>query len=135
MAKLTDRQRKKIVAEYVAGDGSITQRTLAARYHVSQKTVSKILSDGNVSQKVLEKKNENTMSMLAYLDNQTGLVQEIIDKILLSANVDIENVPLRDRMGALKILSNIFVDKDKVATDKDIHIDVTVKDLTDGCDV
>ena len=111
MSKLTDGQRKQIVAEYVAGDGSITQRTLAARYHVSQKTVSKILSDENVSQKVSDKKAENTMSMLAYLDSQTGLVQDIIGKILVSANEDVENVPLRDGTGALKILADLFADK------------------------
>ena len=111
MSKLTDRQKKQIAAEYVAGDGNISQRTLAARYHVSQKTVSKILSDENVSQKVSEKKAENTMSMLAYLDSQTGLVQDIIGKILVSANEDVENVPLRDGTGALKILADLFADK------------------------
>ena len=35
------------------------------------------------------------MSMLAYLDSQTGLVQDIVGKILVSANEDVENVPLR----------------------------------------
>lgn len=51
------------------------------------------------------------MSMLAYLDSQTGLVQDIIGKILVSANEDVENVPLRDRMGALKILADLYADK------------------------
>ena len=51
------------------------------------------------------------MSMLAYLDSQTGLVQDIIEKILVSANEDVENVPLRDRTGALKILADLFADK------------------------
>ena len=51
------------------------------------------------------------MSMLAYLDSQTGLVQDIIGKILVSANEDVENVPLRDGTGALKILADLYADK------------------------
>lgn len=51
------------------------------------------------------------MSMLAQLDSQTGLVQDIIGKILVSAYEDVENVPLRDGTGALKILADLFADK------------------------
>ena len=108
MSKLTDRQKKQIAAEYVAGDGKISQRTLAARYHVSQKTVSKILSDANISQKVFEKKAENTLSMLAYLDSRKDEAQSLIDMILYSSVKDIEKASLRDKMGALKILSDTF---------------------------
>lgn len=108
MSKLTDRQRKQLVAEYVAGDGNISQRTLAIKYGVSQKTVSKILSDEKVKQKVSDKKAENTLSMIAYLDSQLNIVQELIGKILVTAGNDIEKAPLRDKMGALKILSETF---------------------------
>jgi len=50
VGKLTDRQRKQIIAEYVAGDGKISQRELAERYQVSQKTISKILGAFALSQ-------------------------------------------------------------------------------------
>ena len=108
MAKLTDRQRKRIVAEYIEGDGRVSQRMLAERYHISQKTVSKILSDADTSQKVLEKKAENTRSMLEYLDERKGQAQSLIDQILSSAGKDIEKACLRDKIGALKILSEVF---------------------------
>lgn len=36
MAKLTDRQRKQIIAEYVEGDGKVSQQKLADKYHVSR---------------------------------------------------------------------------------------------------
>lgn len=108
MAKLTDRQRKRIVAEYIEGDGRVSQRALAQRYHISQKTVSKILSDADTSQKVLEKKAENTRSMLEYLDERKGQAQSLIDQILSSAGKDIEKACLRDKIGALKILSEVF---------------------------
>ena len=108
MSKLTDRQKKQIAAEYVAGDGNISQRTLAAKYHVSQKTVSKILSDANITQKVLEKKAENTLSMMAYLDSRKDSVQSLMEQILSSSAHDIDKASLRDKMGALKILADSF---------------------------
>lgn len=112
MSKLTDRQRKQLVAEYVAGDGNISQRTLAIKYGVSQKTVSKILSTSEVRDKVSQKKAENDLSMLAYLESRVAAVQDLIDEILDSAKGDIVGAPLRDKMGALKILSETFTPKD-----------------------
>lgn len=135
MSKLTDRQKKQIAAEYVAGDGNISQRTLAARYHVSQKTVSKILSEANITQKVLEKKAENTLSMLAYLDSRKDEAQSLIDRILTSSAKDIEKASLRDKIGALKILSDVFckTSESTSANDNKRHITVEfVESQKDG---
>ena len=106
MAKLTDRQRKQIIAEYV--EGGISQRALAKKYNVSQKTISTILSNTEVRQKVLDKKNENTLSMLAFLDSRKEKAQSLMDAILDFARADIKKAPLRDKMGAFKILSESF---------------------------
>ena len=106
MAKLTDRQRKQIIAEYAGG--GISQRELAERYQVTQKTISKILNTEEVYQKVSEKKEENTRSMLAFLDSRKEKAQSLMDAILDSARSDIKKAPLRDKMGAFKILSESF---------------------------
>ncbi len=106
MAKLTDRQRKRIIAEYV--DGGISQRALAKRYHVSQKTISKILRDEKVLQKVSLKKKENVEDMLAFLDLRKQSAMSLIDRLLAAAETKVENAPLRDQMGAIKILSEVF---------------------------
>ena len=106
MAKLTDRQRKQIIAEYASGD--ISQRELAERYHVTQKTISKILSTEEVRQKVSLKKEENTRSMLEFLDEQKSTAQSLMQKLLKASEKDIEKASLRDKMGALKILSEVF---------------------------
>lgn len=87
MAKLTDRQRKQIIAEYV--EGGISQRALAKKYNVSQKTISAILANKEVRQKVSDKKNENTLSMLAFLDSRKEKAQSLMDAILDSARSDI----------------------------------------------
>ena len=66
MAKLTDRQRKRIVAEYIEGDGRVSQQKLAEKYHVSRQAISSILRDEKSCEKLQAKKEENTRSMLEY---------------------------------------------------------------------
>ena len=115
MAKLTDRQRKQIIAEYASGD--ISQRELAERYQVTQKTISKILSTEEVRQKVSLKKEENTRSMLEFLDEQKSTAQSLMQKLLKASEEDIEKASLRDKMGALKILSEVFAPRKGDETD------------------
>lgn len=57
MAKLTDKQKKKIIAEHIEG---ATIRALAKKYKVSTTTVQRVLkSDADFTQKVTEKKEDN----------------------------------------------------------------------------
>ena len=108
MAKLSDRQRKQIIAEYVEGDGKVSQRSLAKKYNVCLSTISKILGDEKVEQKCTHKKEENTLSMLEYLDSRKNAAQALMEKILTLSEEDIAKANLRDKMGALKILSEVF---------------------------
>ncbi len=126
MSKLTDRQKKQIVAEYVAGDGSISQQKLADKYHVSRQAISKILSCEKSREMLRQKKEENTLSMLAYLDSRKDTAQSLIDRILASSAADIEKASLRDKIGALKILSDVFckTSESTSATDDKRHITV-----------
>ena len=103
MAKLSDRQRKQIIAEYVAEDGRVSQRSLAKKYNVSLSTISKILRDEKVEQKCTHKKEENTRSMLEFLDEQKDKAQSLMQQLLNASEKDIKKVSLRDKMGALKI--------------------------------
>ena len=134
MAKLTDRQRKQIIADYAGG--GISQRELAERYQVTQKTISKILSTTEVRQKESEKKEENTRSMLEYLDEQKGKAQGLIGKLLDASEEDIKKASLRDKMGAIKILSEVFGgNKDnELANDKRVSIKFVVEDVSGGDD-
>lgn len=111
MAKLTDRQRKRIIAEYV--DGGISQRGLAKKYSVSVGTISKILSDEKVVQKCTLKKEEDIQDMLAFLDNRKQAAMSLIDSALGSAKDKMKKASLKDTMGAIKILSEVFGDKSK----------------------
>lgn len=83
-ARLTDRQKKKIVADYLE-----TQSVNAAaqRNNVSWDTARKVLNElGDIEQKLEEKKNENTADILAYMESKRGVVCEIIEKGLAALN-------------------------------------------------
>ena len=84
MAKLSDKQKKKIIAEYVEGS---TTRALAAKYGVSQTTIRRVLgSDKEMAQKVSLKKEENAKSVLAYMEGKKNDVCGLIDALLVAMN-------------------------------------------------
>lgn len=90
MAKLTDKQRKKIIAEYV--EGGTSQRKLAEKYHVSPYLIRTILNgDKDLTQKISHKKEENVVSILAFMDSKKNDVCGLIDK-LLAAMADDEKL-------------------------------------------
>lgn len=106
MAKLSDRQRKQIIAEYV--NGGVSQQQLAEKYGVSRQAIAKLLSSEKSCEKLRNKKEENTRSMLDFLDEQKSTAQSLMQKLLKASEEDIEKASLRDKMGALKILSEVF---------------------------
>jgi len=80
LAKLTDKQKKKIIAESVNGSSI---RALASKYGVSTTTIQRVLkSDTELTQKVAQKKAENTVSILAFMDSKKNDVCALIDKLL-----------------------------------------------------
>lgn len=85
MAKLSDKQRKKIIAEYI--EGGISQRKLAEKYHVSPYLIRTILnSDKELTQKIMHKKEENVASVLEYMDSKKKDVCDLIDALLVAMN-------------------------------------------------
>ena len=76
MAKLTDKQKKRIIADRVNG---MSFRKLAEKYHVSTTTIQKVLNNNKeVAQKITHKKEQNTLDMLSFLDAQKGEAQDFI---------------------------------------------------------
>ena len=76
-ARITDKKRKKIVADYLELG---SYRAVARKNGVSAATVSRIMQDCcDIEQKVAHKKEENTADILAYMEAQKNRVCEIID--------------------------------------------------------
>lgn len=80
--RLTDRQRKKIIADYADG-ASIRQ--LAKKYGVSSTTIHRTLKgDPETERLVTQKKEENTADILAYMETKMDVVNKIIDRYLIA---------------------------------------------------
>ena len=83
-ARLTDRQKKKILADYLE---SGSYRATARKNGVNASTVKRIVeASGDFKQKAAEKKEQNTADILAYMESQRDLVCDIIGKGLMALN-------------------------------------------------
>lgn len=75
-ARLTDKQKKKIVADYLE-TGSY--RATAKMNGVADGTVKRIVLEcGDIKQKVAQKKEQNTADILDYMDGQKKDVCEVL---------------------------------------------------------
>ena len=81
-ARLTDKQRKKIIADYVE---SGNYRATARKNNVATDTVKRIvLKDATVVQKATQKREENTRDMLEYMESRREQAQTVIDAYLVA---------------------------------------------------
>ena len=83
-ARLTDKKKKKIIADYVQlGSYNATAKVNG----VSLNTVKKIVQgNADIAEMCNEKKEQNTVDILAYMESQKGIVCEILQKGLAALN-------------------------------------------------
>ena len=113
MAKLTQRQKKNIVSAYAAG--GVSYADLAAKYKVSKVTISRILKEEknefetkcNAIKK--EAEDEAVQEMVQAITDRRKFAEELLDDILQSAKKKVSAAPLRDLMGAAKVLRENFL--------------------------
>ena len=108
MAKLTDKQRKKIIAD--RADGA-TLRALARKYNVSDTTIRRTLQNNpEAAEKVAQKKAENTAAVLAHMDKKQKTVCGLIDLYLdaLTREEKLNRASVRDIATALGIVIDKF---------------------------
>lgn len=75
-ARLTERQRMKIIADYLELD---SYNAVSKIHGISRQTVKNVvMSDPNIRQKLQQKKNENTADILEYMERKRDAVCEII---------------------------------------------------------
>lgn len=122
-ARLTDKQKKKIIADYSeCGSYAATARENG----VSDKTVKAIVeSDPETSRISEQKKKENTLDMLAYMDSRKDKAQKVIDDYLnaLSSKEKIKNAKLSEIATALGIVVDKFT-KNAAGADKGENITI-----------
>lgn len=83
-ARLTDKRKKKIIADYVELG---SYNAVAKKNNVCDGTVKRIVeSCGEIQEKLEAKKQQNDADILAYMESQRGLVCQIIQKGLDALN-------------------------------------------------
>ena len=83
-ARLTDRQKKKILADYVQTNNYCATAKING---VSATTVKNLVrANADIVEKCEQKKEENTTDVLDYMDSQKDLVCQIIQKGLEALN-------------------------------------------------
>ena len=110
MAKLTDKEKKKIIADYIETQNySETGRI----NNVSDMTVKRLVDDNKeVLEKVEQKKIENTQSTIEYMQTQHMTKKRILDKILKAIESKAENVDMFTNIRDLATAYGIILDKE-----------------------
>lgn len=76
-ARLTDKQRKKVVADYIELG---SYNAVAKKWKIADTTVKRIIeADPEMRKKAEDKKEQNTADIIAYMESKRDKVCEIID--------------------------------------------------------
>ena len=110
MPKLTDRQKKKIIADYVDnGNYSETARING----VNKSTVQRLISNNQeVQQKAQEKKEENTQDMLQYLESKKEDKKRVIELCFKALKDKLASPDMFTSIRDIAMVYGIIVDKD-----------------------
>lgn len=112
MAKLTDKQKKKIIADYIENQNFCET---ARMNNVSDMTVKRLIESNenkSVLEKVEQKKLENTQTTLEYMEEQHQTKKEIIDNLLKAINEKSKNVDMFTNVRDLATAYGILIDKE-----------------------
>lgn len=83
-ARLTDRQKKKIVADYLETE---SYNATAKKNGVCGQTVRRIVEESQgITENLKQKKEQNTTDILAYMESKRDIVCEILGKGLDALN-------------------------------------------------
>lgn len=83
-ARLTDRQKKKILADYVQTNNYCATAKINGESATTVKNL--VRANADIVEKCEQKKEENTTDVLDYMDSQKDLVCQIIQKGLMALN-------------------------------------------------
>lgn len=110
MPKLTDKQKKKIIADYVDnGNYSETARINGVNKSTVQRLISK---NQEVQQKAQEKKEENTQDMLQYLESKKEDKKRVIELCFKALEDKLASPDMFTSIRDIAMVYGIIVDKD-----------------------
>ena len=126
--------RRKIIIEYGAG---ATITSLAEKYSLTRKTISKILTSQKSTQKVHneDKKTQEAIEKVLTLDEQDNkeLARKTVNAIMKSLPKDIQKASMSDKMKVLERMVELF----GLANDEEqeeVRLIITSEDASGGGD-
>lgn len=126
-ARLTDKQKKKIIADY---SENCNYRATARQNNVSDRTVCRICkNEPKITQKVMQKKVENTADMLAYMDSRKEQAQGIIDCCLSLLPKKLEEASAAQTATVMGITIDKFVKNTSISDDALKKLDEVLKEI------
>lgn len=111
---LTDKEEKKIIADFIETNNYSETGRLN---NVSDKTVKRVIDrqdDKEMVKKVEEKKKENTISTLEYMDKQHETKKRVLDKLLRGIELKADDIKNIDKMNIKDLATayGIILDKE-----------------------
>lgn len=107
--KLTDKQKKKIVADYIQTQN---YRETARINNVDRETVKKLVNeDKDFSQKLATKKEENTQDILEYMNSIKEKQKRIIDLSLQALEDKLESPDMFTNVKDIATVYGVIFDK------------------------
>ena len=108
--KLTDKQKKKIIADYV--DNNNYSET-ARINNISETSVRRIVKGNKgITEKVEQKKEENTQDMFKYIETKNKEKKKIIDLCFKALNEKLEKTDMFTNVKDIITVYGILVDKE-----------------------
>lgn len=110
--KLTDKQKKKIIADFVENNN---YSETARMNNVSEYTVRKICKDSNnkeIKEKIEQKKEENTKSMLEMIKDTNNKRLQVISKLVDAIDDKAEKIDAFTNVKDLASAYGILIDKE-----------------------
>ena len=110
--KLTDKQKKKIIADYIETQN---YSETARRNGISDKTVKRLLSNEenkDVVEKVEQKKEENTINLLDEMDNTKNKRIKLLSKMIDKMDDKLEKLDAFTNVKDLSMAYGIMIDKE-----------------------
>lgn len=141
--KLTDKQKKKIVADYIE---SQNYKQTGIKNNVDTETVRRVVKeDEDFAKKLERKKEENTQTTLEYMDKQHETKKRILDKLLKGIELKADDIDMFTNVKDLATAYGIIIDKELKAlelkqkretSEEDLQkvkdILVTIKEVANG---
>ena len=111
---LTDKQEKKIIADFIETNNYSETGRLN---NVSDKTVKRVIDrqdDKEMVKRVEEKKKENTISTLEYMEKQHETKKRVLDKLLRGIELKADDIKNIDKMNIKDLATayGIILDKE-----------------------